>query len=382
MLEWLKNRVTKRSDPEGEERAVVPHRKYGLNRSSSWSFSAADGNALLGPNGDQWGRYKAAHTIVLGGGTPDEKASYKLPHHKGEELTTYWRGVVAAAAALVGARGGVQAEAGDKAGAARHLSSHYREFEEAPPEALADLAAGRAAALTWEQFRTQHACVGLPMDWLTRAWWAGASEIREGTGGRELRPGMEIRAVEKEGKHYVYGYAARFNSDSDLLYGRFIERIAPGCFARAIREKQDVRCLWGHNRDTVLPLGRVSAGTLQLREDDMGLYYECECPDSEFGRSLVAAISRGDVRESSFGFMVTHETWDMKEEGPHIRTLRDVDLFDVSPVTFPAYPETTSEVMERAAQGGKPSALDSSLIRATERFELLECEVALEEESA
>jgi uncharacterized protein len=153
----------------------------------------------------------------------------------------------------------------------------------------------------------------------------------------------ELRAVSDDnGVRHITGYAAVFNSLSEDL-GGFREKIAPGAFARAVKE-DDVRALWNHNSDNVL--GRTKSGTLRLSEDNHGLKIECDPPDAQWVRDLIASIERGDVDQMSFGFVVRRypdgsrgSMW-VEENGEDIRILTDVELFDVSPVTFPAYPDT------------------------------------------
>lgn len=154
----------------------------------------------------------------------------------------------------------------------------------------------------------------------------------------------ELRAVKDEnGMSHITGYAAVFNSLSEDL-GGFREMIAPGCFTRAIKEC-DVRALWNHNSDCVL--GRTKSGTLRLSEDAHGLRIDCDPPDTQWARDLMASIERGDIDQMSFGFCVRQypdgsrgASWSVVD-GEDIRTLLDVELYDVSPVTFPAYPDTT-----------------------------------------
>lgn len=140
----------------------------------------------------------------------------------------------------------------------------------------------------------------------------------------------------------ITGYAAVFNQNANR--GIFQERIAPGTFRRAIAE-DDVRCLFNHDSNYVL--GRNRAGTLRLTEDRRGLFMEAEPPDVEWARALVAGIERGDITGQSFGFIVTRETWDYDGEMP-LRTIEEVQLFDVGPVTFPAYRNTNVSVRAMA----------------------------------
>lgn len=138
-----------------------------------------------------------------------------------------------------------------------------------------------------------------------------------------------------ESQPTIRGYAAVFDQVTDL--GFFTESIAAGAFERALKEGADVRALVDHEPSKII--GRNTAGTLRLQEDDRGLVAEIDPPDTSVGRDIVESIRRGDVSGMSFGFVTLGEQWNYEGEKPH-RTLTDVDLFDVSAVTFPAYPQT------------------------------------------
>lgn len=145
----------------------------------------------------------------------------------------------------------------------------------------------------------------------------------------------ELRAEPEARK--LAGYAAVFNSLSHDL-GGFREVIRPGAFARAL--DMDVRALWNHDSNHVL--GRTTSGTLRLREDDHGLYMEVDLPDTTMGRDVYAMVQRGDVDQMSFSFSVNEGGDEWRKEGKQqVRELVDVALYDVSPVTYPAYEATT-----------------------------------------
>lgn len=160
---------------------------------------------------------------------------------------------------------------------------------------------------------------------------------------REVRHYAGTLAVERRGEGrppLIRGHAAVFNKLSENL-GGFREVIAPGAFDGVLGD--DVRALFNH--DGSLILGRSTAGTLRVGIDSEGLTYEIDPPDTQYARDLLVSLERGDVRESSFGFRVAHggDRWDENEDGVLIRTItRVARLFDVSPVTFPAYPDTDS----------------------------------------
>jgi HK97 family phage prohead protease len=150
-------------------------------------------------------------------------------------------------------------------------------------------------------------------------------------------------------------------------YGEVVERLAPGCFDRAVREC-DVRCLFNH--DPNYPLGRNVNGTLTLELAPKGLRYKCSLPDSPVGQTVRVALERGDVTGSSFSFVPVRVEWIAGEKGkPSVRLARDVDLFDVAPVVFPAYASASSCLGGRSACGGDrlPSRLSRDAVLARAR---------------
>jgi uncharacterized protein len=160
---------------------------------------------------------------------------------------------------------------------------------------------------------------------------------------REIRVirGAHIRAG-ADGKS-ISGYAAVFNSLSEDL-GWFREIIRPGAFSASLATNPDVKCLFNH--DPNLILGRTKSGTLRLSEDNVGLHFECDLPGTQAGKDTRESIDRGDIDQCSFAFSVTEQTWtDTKGENGqldiHTRELVAVDLYDVSPVTYPAYTQTS-----------------------------------------
>lgn len=144
---------------------------------------------------------------------------------------------------------------------------------------------------------------------------------------------MEHREEDKD-ETVINGYAALFNSDSED-FGGWKERIAPGAFSKTLGD--DVRALFNHNPDTIM--GRTTAKTLRLSEDSRGLAAEITPPDTVMAQHVIEAVRRGDVNQMSFGFRTVKDSWETDGDMA-IRTLIEVKLFDVSLVTYPAYPET------------------------------------------
>lgn len=169
-------------------------------------------------------------------------------------------------------------------------------------------------------------------------------ERRFTTGAVELRSEGEG----ENAKRKVRGYAAVFNSDSENLGTekyRMIERIDAGAFDDVLND--DVRALFNHDANLILARSKAGAGTLSIGVDTRGLWYEFEAPDTQAGRDLMVSLARGDVDQSSFGFTVRKEGQKWEEEtrdGVTIarRTIKKVSrLYDVSPVTYPAYPDAS-----------------------------------------
>lgn len=197
---------------------------------------------------------------------------------------------------------------------------------------------------------------------------------------------FEMRASDGE-KPMISGTGIVYNRLSVVIGGMFREQIAPGAFTESI-SKRDVRSLWNHNTD--YPLGRVGNGTLRLSEDDKGIQFENDPPATSWGNDALASIRRGDVTQTSFGFVALEDEWSMDTNEQLIRTIRKGELWEISPVVFPAYPQTEvgvrsgiQEVVEanptmpdwvRAHLAGKveSGALRAQVAIRRRRLELLE----------
>jgi len=172
---------------------------------------------------------------------------------------------------------------------------------------------------------------------------------------RRFLSGLELR-VKRAGQPLgVVGYAAVFDSLSEDL-GGFREKIQKGTFAHAIADRADVACLFNHDPNMIL--GRTTAGTLRLTEDDIGLQFDCDLPDTQIGRDTYTSIKRGDIQKCSFGFCCVADQWSADNL---IRTLTDVDLYDVSPVTYPAYHATSLDARSLLWPSGEPEEVRRAL---------------------
>jgi HK97 family phage prohead protease len=167
--------------------------------------------------------------------------------------------------------------------------------------------------------------------------------------------GLELRASENGGPGTLVGMAAVFDKLSEDM--GFREIVAPGAFKRSLGDGADVRALREH--DPARMLGRTSAGSLSLRETELGLEGTIRLPDTQEGRDTATLVKGGELSGMSIGFRTITDEWATVNE-EQVRTLREVDLFDVSVVAFPAYPDTTIAKRSLAAvQAGWKAEADA-----------------------
>jgi HK97 family phage prohead protease len=163
---------------------------------------------------------------------------------------------------------------------------------------------------------------------------------------RNNRLKVEVRATgEGESqKKKIVGYAVKWDQLSDPIWGYFQERFRKGAFANHLKSNPDVIGDWQHDMAEIM--GRTAANTLTVEEDDIGLKYEIDPPS--WAEKHIESIERGDVTGSSFIFRAIKTEWDDSNPDMEIRTVIEAELIEVSPVTFPAYPQ--SEAGVRSAQ--------------------------------
>jgi len=211
---------------------------------------------------------------------------------------------------------------------------------------------------------------------------------------RYVAPDLRVERRGEGDMPMLRGYAAVFNRRSVELWG-FYEVVAPGAFADSLAAGDDVRALWNHDSNWIL--GRSMNGSLRLFEDDYGLLSEIDPLDTPVNRGFVAAIERGDVSQMSFAFVATDDRWDVDANEQWVRTILRARLYDVSPVTYPAYldtsigvrntgtmdpvfgyvPEPPAELqraLQRDGQAGDALALALERERRTRRLRLMSLE--------
>ena len=160
---------------------------------------------------------------------------------------------------------------------------------------------------------------------------------------RQLRSVATQFTTRQDGETpHITGYFAVFNSNYEIAPG-MSESIAPGAFSRTLAN--DVRALINH--DTTLVLGRTKAHTLELREDERGLWGDISInPNDGDAMNLYERVKRGDVDQCSFGFEIISEETDFREDGTIHWTITEINLFEVSACTFPAYEATNISARE------------------------------------
>lgn len=177
---------------------------------------------------------------------------------------------------------------------------------------------------------------------------------------RFVKP-QEVRVESGEaGSKLIGKYGIVYDEWSEDL-GGFIERVLPGAADESIAN-DDIRSLVNH--DPNLILGRNKAGTLRLDSDERGIAYEVDLPDTSYAKDLVESVRRGDITGNSFGFYVIEDRWG-RIDGKDARDLVKIQVFDIGPVTFPAYPQTSVGIRSawlKAMTSGR--ILDSVLEKA------------------
>lgn len=177
---------------------------------------------------------------------------------------------------------------------------------------------------------------------------------------RTFTNGVEYRQADSG--DVAFGYAALFEKRTHSLPG-FVEEVRSGAFSKTVQEA-DVRALFNHDPSALL--GRTGAGSLRLSQDERGLAYEIDLPDTTLGRDVRELLRRGDLSGSSFGFIAVDVEWGRTEDGYPLRSINEAKLIDVGPVTFPAYSEAPAALRSLAARGYD---LDQ-LVAAAEQDEL------------
>jgi uncharacterized protein len=163
---------------------------------------------------------------------------------------------------------------------------------------------------------------------------------------RDFRTSFKItRDEETPEERVVEGYFALYESETELFAGSY-EIISKGAFDNTLNK--DVRALWNHNTQYVL--GRSKNGSLTLKADDKGLFGTIKLPNTQYANDLYELVSRGDIDQASFGFNIIDEELEELASGGYRWRIKDIDLHEISVVTFPAYENTTVQAREKQVE--------------------------------
>jgi len=292
-----------------ERKAIKPHNTP--TSDSAWDGQQERKNVMTDQDRDYFSRIFAWKDPEK---DPALKDSYRFIHHEvsdGMPGPANIRACQTGIAVLNGARGGTTIPREDYQGVWNHLARHLRDADREP------------AALRAEERSLERERRFLPVD------------------------NSSIRIERNEsGETKIVGYAAKFEKLSHSL-GAFREVIRPGFFRRALEQQGDIFALFNHDDNYIL--GERNAGTLRLIEDSVGLRYEIVSSNTQTVRDMVLTpIERGEIKGSSFGFSVSNDGYEWDQSGQEMtRVLLDSGcsrLYDVGPVTFPAYPDTNAAV--------------------------------------
>ena len=293
------NREINKLNPKGYDAALELVKAGKVDKDGDWDFTADDGNALLGEEGDNWSNYGKWFLGIDTEADEETKAHFGYPY--GKDGQVYREALIAT----------------------RQYAGRFN---------LDDIfdAAGRLLDIIDEEkdssyFDTER---NKPLQKEVGNIWNKTITMEK----RYFN--IDTRTEKREdGSTTITGHAAVFNQMSSDL-GGFREIIAPNAFENVLND--DVRALVNH--DPNLLLARSTSGTLNLEQTNEGLQYSFDVPDTTYGRDLIISMERGDITQSSFAFTIEDDSWETTEEG-EVRTINKVkQLYDVSPVTYPAYP--------------------------------------------
>ena len=193
----------------------------------------------------------------------------------------------------------------------------------------------------------------------------------------------------EQGSRTVSGYGSVFNSQSEDL--GFIETIDPKAITDETIKRSDVFATLNHDMDKILARCKYGSGSLELKCDDKGLYYRFDAPNTDLGDELLEYLNRGEIDSSSFAFTVKRDEWKNGDDGKHYRRILEIDqIFDISPVFCPAYPEAICQKRNKPSDyADKINTLEKrdmdnkeKLIQLEEEIKKLKAEIEAEEKPA
>jgi len=182
---------------------------------------------------------------------------------------------------------------------------------------------------------------------------------------RELQTKFKVLRQEANSDELIIdGYFALYENETELFEGSY-EIITKGAFDNTLNN--DIRALWNH--DTQFVLGRNKSGTLELKTDDKGLFATVRLPNTQYARDLYELVSRGDVDQASFGFNILAEDLEELASGGYRWRINEIDLHEISVVTFPAYENTSVSARSRQIEDIKKRKIEEKRNALKKRME-------------
>ena len=320
--------------------SLIKEGKYNID--SDWEFTAADGNELLGD--DNWGEYARWFLAYDSEAEEDTKSRYGYPFGKNGEA--YRKALIATRQyagrfkldAIFDAAGKLIEMIDNKEAS---LEIHEKRHIVSITEDEKTVTIVYEKDLEDEDYHDEEIEDTDNQDIEEiKVWDKKYNNIDMEKRVFNIKSKIEKR---KDGKEVVVGHASIYDSRSENL-GGFYEYIAKGAFTDELIVKSDVRALINHNPDKVL--ARSTSGTLKLQADSKGLRYEFPIPETSYGKDLAINLKNGNITQSSFAFTVKEDDWTTDDDGNDIRTINTIDrLFDISAVTYPAYSESSSDLV-------------------------------------
>lgn len=184
------------------------------------------------------------------------------------------------------------------------------------------------------------------------------NSIKQQLETRNIAAKIGVRAVSQDGEsREIFGRAIPFDAPSLPIDGDFIEYIAPDAFDDSLADGWEIMLLNAHNWGE--PLARRSAGRLTLEKRDDGIYFAARPPETTRTQDLLKDIEAGNVAGCSFGFFVREDVWTTDDSGRQIRRILKGDLYEISTVVNPAYPDTS--VAKRSLDASQASAREAAI---------------------
>lgn len=184
------------------------------------------------------------------------------------------------------------------------------------------------------------------------------NSIKQQLETRNIAAKIGVRAVSQDGEsREIFGRAIPFDAPSVPIGGDFIEYIASDAFDDSLADGWEIMLLNAHNWGE--PLARRSAGRLRLEKRDDGIYFAAQPPETTRTQDLLKDIEAGNVAGCSFGFFVREDAWTTDDSGRQIRRILKGDLYEISTVVNPAYPDTS--VAKRSLDASQASAREAAI---------------------